>query len=161
MTGIKSMLKILAKVNRVRSLSSVTVKGLRNYRRRISLFIKARHNSWPICETTILTFFPDYWHKVILTGESETYGKYVKQFRRHWLAKLGLAFWDQCLLDPKPVFLVGFRRSKKRSDFLSSAGYSFYASENMDNFGYKLVMLITLRGIPLLYELRPVVERSV
>ncbi|MGD2155502.1 MAG: IS982 family transposase, partial [Anaerolineales bacterium] len=79
----------------------------------------------------------------------------VEQFRRHWLVKMSITLWNQCLLDTKPVPVVGYRRSKKRSDFLGSADYGYCASKKMYYFGYKLVTLTTLHGIPLLYELVP------
>lgn len=47
----------------------------------------------------------------------------VERFRRHCLAKMHFTLWEQCLLDTKPVPVVGYRRSKKQSDFLGSADY--------------------------------------
>jgi hypothetical protein len=80
----------------------------------------------------------------------------VEQFRRYWLFKLNKkTFWEQCLLDTKPVPVVGYRRSKKHSDFLGNADYGYCASKKMSYFGYKLVALTTLNGIPLFYDLVP------
>ena len=75
--------------------------------------------------------------------------------RKHWAIVLGVAFHTQFLLDTKPVPVVGYKRSKRRSDFASSAAYGVCASRNMKYFGYKLVMLSTLDGIPVAYELVP------
>lgn len=41
------------------------------------------------------------------------------------------------------------------SDFTGSADYGWCASRKMNYFGYKLVLLSTLSGIPLLYSLVP------
>jgi hypothetical protein len=79
----------------------------------------------------------------------------VEQFRRYWLVKMKITLWEHCLLDTKPVPVVGYRRSKKCSDFLGSADYGYCASKKMYYFGYKLVTLTTLNGIPLLYDLVP------
>jgi hypothetical protein len=79
----------------------------------------------------------------------------VEQLRRHWLAELNVLLWKQCLLDTKPVPVVGYRRSKKRSDFLGSAEYGYCASKKMYYFGYKLVAVTTFEGLPLFYDLVP------
>jgi hypothetical protein len=50
---------------------------------------------------------------------------------------------------------MGYTRSKKRSDFAGSAAYGYCAARQLHYFGYKLVMLTTLDGIPLLYDLVP------
>ena len=49
--------------------------------------------------------------------------------------------------------VLGYKRSKKRSDFLGSADYGYCASRHLRYFGYKLVMISTVDGIPLCYEL--------
>ena len=46
-------------------------------------------------------------------------------------------------------------RSKRRSDFAGSATYGYCASRDLSYFGYKLVALTTLDGIPVLYDLVP------
>jgi hypothetical protein len=79
----------------------------------------------------------------------------VEQFRRYCIVEANITLFDQCLLDTKPVPVVGYRRSKKHSDFLGSADYGYCASKKMYYFGYKLVTLTTLNGIPLFYELVP------
>jgi hypothetical protein len=79
----------------------------------------------------------------------------VEELRRHWAILLGVTFHSQFLLDTKPVPVVGYKRSKRRSDFAGSAAYGVCASGNMKYFGYKLVMLSTLDGIPVAYELVP------
>lgn len=79
----------------------------------------------------------------------------VEEMRRYWLQDLD--FLNRCdlLLDTKPIPVMGYKRSKKRSDFAGSANYGYCASRNMKYFGYKLVSVCTMDGIPLVYELVP------
>ena len=77
----------------------------------------------------------------------------VERMRRDWLLDTGLGQANVYLLDTKPVPVLGYKRSKKRSDFLGSADYGYCASRHLRYFGYKLVMISTVDGIPLCYEL--------
>jgi hypothetical protein len=79
----------------------------------------------------------------------------VEAMRRYWLKELGLPSQVDSLLDTKPVPVMGYKRSKKRSDFAGSADYGHCASRNMKYYGYKLVSPCTLDGIPIVYELVP------
>jgi hypothetical protein len=79
----------------------------------------------------------------------------VEEVRKHWAVMLGITLHYQFLLDTKPVSVVGYKRSKKHSDFAGSAAYGVCVSRNMKYFGYKLVMLVTLDGIPIGFELVP------
>jgi len=79
----------------------------------------------------------------------------VEEIRRYWLKELGLLTQVDLLWDTKPIPVMGYKRNKKRSDFAGSAGYGFCASRNMKYYGYKLVSLCTLDGIPIVYELVP------
>ena len=79
----------------------------------------------------------------------------VEEMRRYWLRDLGFLNHDELLLDTKPIPVVGYKRSKKRSDFAGSANYGYCASRKMKYFGYKLVAVCTLEGIPVVYELVP------
>jgi hypothetical protein len=79
----------------------------------------------------------------------------VEEMRRYWLRELGLLAQADLLLDTKPIPVLGYKRSKKRSDFAGSADYGYCASRKMKYFGYKLVSLCTLEGIPVVYELVP------
>jgi Transposase DDE domain len=71
----------------------------------------------------------------------------------------GCASWPslprEFLLDTKPIPVVGYKRSKRRSEFRGSADYGYCASRNMHYFGYKLVSITTLNGLPLVYDLVP------
>jgi hypothetical protein len=79
----------------------------------------------------------------------------VEKLRQYWLQRK--AWHDQhCfLLDTKPVPVLSYKRNKQQSDFLGSADYGHCASRNLNYFGYKLVTISTLFGIPICYELVP------
>lgn len=79
----------------------------------------------------------------------------VEELRKHWAVTLAATMQTQFLLDTKPVPVVGYKRSKRHSDFAGSADYGVCVSRNLKYFGYKLVMLTTLDGIPVAYELVP------
>jgi hypothetical protein len=46
------------------------------------------------------------------------------------------------------VPVMGYKRSKKHSDFAGSANYGVCASRNMKYFGYKLVTISTFPSVP-------------
>ncbi len=77
----------------------------------------------------------------------------VEMLRRSWLALLGVADPKRLLVDTKPIPVMGYKRSKSHSDFAGSAAYGHCAARKMNYFGYKLVMLTTLDGLPVLYDL--------
>jgi hypothetical protein len=79
----------------------------------------------------------------------------VEQLRRSWLIQKGWHLGTRYLLDTKPVPVMGYKRSKRHSDFAGSANYGHCASRNLKYFGYKLVTISTLNGIPMVYDLVP------
>jgi hypothetical protein len=79
----------------------------------------------------------------------------VEQLRREWIVQLGVLEETQFLLDTKPVPVVGYKRSKRRSDFAGSASYGYCVSRKLYYFGYKLVTITTLEGLPVICELVP------
>jgi hypothetical protein len=79
----------------------------------------------------------------------------VEELRKRWAIQLGVTLATTYILDTKPVPVVGYKRSKRHSDFAGSAAYGYCASRDMHYFGYKLVTLSTLDGIPVVYELVP------
>jgi hypothetical protein len=79
----------------------------------------------------------------------------VEELRRYWLEELGATRASELLLDTKPVPVMGYKRSKKHSDFAGQASYGVCASRKMKYFGFKLVALTTLDGIPVAFELVP------
>lgn len=79
----------------------------------------------------------------------------VEHLRRFWIVQKGWHLQSDYLLDTKPVPVVGYKRLKRHSDFAGHAEYGRCASRNLKYFGYKLVVLSTLSGIPVVYELVP------
>ena len=79
----------------------------------------------------------------------------VERLRRVWLGQLGVKDPTQLLVDTKPVPVLGYKRRKSHSDFAGSASYGHCAARNLNYFGYKLVMLTTLDGLPVVYDLVP------
>lgn len=79
----------------------------------------------------------------------------VEQLRRDWIQQKGWHLQAQFLLDTKPVPVVGYKRSKQHSDFAGSANYGKCASRKLEYFGYKLVTITSLSGIPIVYDLVP------
>ncbi len=79
----------------------------------------------------------------------------IEQLRRFWLEQLGATLATQLLLDTKPIPVLSYKRNKKQSDFRGQAAYGVCASRNLKYFGFKLVALTTLDGIPVVYELVP------
>ena len=79
----------------------------------------------------------------------------VEELRRYWLAQLGVFSQTHFLLNTKPVPVMGYKRSKKHSEFAGSANYGVCVSRNMKYFGYKLVTISTFDGLPVVYELVP------
>jgi histidinol phosphatase-like enzyme len=68
---------------------------------------------------------------------------------------LGIEQQITYLIDTKPTPVVGYKRSKRRSDFRGSADFGYCVSRKLYYFGYKLVMVTTLDGIPVVYDLVP------
>jgi hypothetical protein len=55
----------------------------------------------------------------------------VEQLRRYWIQQKGWHLQAHNLLDTKPVPVVGYKRSKRNSDFAGSANYDKCASRNL------------------------------
>lgn len=77
----------------------------------------------------------------------------LEALRRYWLQVLGVLQAQYYLLDTKPIPIVGYKRSKASSDFAGDADYGYCSSRKLSYWGYKLVMLTTLDGIPIVYDL--------
>ena len=102
-----------------------------------------------------LPLFPNLVDQSQFNRRARSLRLLVEQLRRHWAALLGLLDQREYLLDTKPVPVVGYKRSKRHSNFAETADYGYCASRNMKYFGYKLVMISTMDGIPVDYELVP------
>jgi hypothetical protein len=79
----------------------------------------------------------------------------LEGLRQEWVQVLGGYDERQLLLDTKPVPVVGQTRSKRRSDFAGDAAYGYCAARQLHYFGYKLISLVTLDGLPVVYDLVP------
>jgi hypothetical protein len=79
----------------------------------------------------------------------------VEQLRRYWIVQKGWNRQTCYLMDTKPVPVLGYKRNKHHSDFLGNADYGVCASRKLKYFGFKLVTVTTMRGIPMVYDLVP------
>lgn len=79
----------------------------------------------------------------------------LNELRKHLAAELGVHLERHFLQDTTPVVAVGYRRDKSHSDFRGSAAYGYCPARRMKYYGYKLVMLTTVEGIPYAFELVP------
>ena len=79
----------------------------------------------------------------------------VERLREQWLSRLGVRAPREFLIDTKPVPVMGYKRTKSHSEFAGQAAYGHCAARNLNYFGYKLVLLSTLDGIPVVYDLVP------
>ena len=102
-----------------------------------------------------LDLFPKLLEQSQFNRRARAIAPLLEEFRQHWLVRLGVTLTCAGLLDTKPVPVIGYRRSKKNSEFQGSAAYGYCASKKMYYFGYKLVAICTLEGLPLLYDLVP------
>lgn len=102
-----------------------------------------------------LALFPQLLDQSQFNRRARSLRLLLEALRRYWLTELGITIEKEFLLDTKPVPVVGYKRSKRHSDFAGSANYGHCASRNMKYYGYKLVILSTLSGIPVVYELVP------
>jgi len=102
-----------------------------------------------------LALFPKLLDQSQFNRRTRAIAPLLEKCRQHWLVHLGVTLGCAGLLDTKPVPVVGYRRNKKHSDFQGSADYGYCASKKMHYFGYKLVVISTLEGLPLLYDLVP------
>ena len=108
-------------------------------------FIRANYGKW----------FPNLLERSQFNRRLRKLGAEIEILRRMWVQQLGSGDEKSFIIDTKPIPVVGYRRSKKHSDFDGSASYGYCAARKMKYFGYKLVVLSTLGGIPVAYELVP------
>jgi len=79
----------------------------------------------------------------------------IEELRRFWIIQKQWHLRSNYLLDTKPVPVLGYKRRKGKSDFAGIANYGHCESRNLDYFGFKLVTISTLNGIPVVYNLVP------
>lgn len=122
-------------------------------------FIRANYGQW----------FPDLLSQSQFNRRLRRLGQMLETLRRNWVQQLVWENANRFLIDTKPIPVMGYRRSKRHSDFQGSADYGYCAARKMSArhaawqaacaiallkyFGYKLVMLCTLKGLPVAYEL--------
>lgn len=102
-----------------------------------------------------LALFPKLLDQSQYNRRARNLARTVEMMRRSWLVELGVGMEDTYIMDTKPLPVVGYKRDKRGSYFLDSAEYGYCASRKMNYFGYKLVMLTTLDGIAVVYDLVP------
>jgi hypothetical protein len=102
-----------------------------------------------------LTLFPRLLDQSQFNRRARGLRLLVEELCRTWLIELGVFNQTGFLLDTKPVPVVGVKRSHRHSNFAGSASYGHCPSRSMKYFGYKLVVITTLSGIPVIYELVP------
>lgn len=100
-----------------------------------------------------LALFPKLVDQSQFNRRARNLRRLVEELRRYWIVQKGWHEQSNFLLDTKPVPVVGYKRNKLHSDFLDSANYGQCASRNLQYFGYKLVTVTTLGGIPIFYDL--------
>ncbi len=106
-------------------------------------FIRANYGEW----------FPNLLERSQFNRRLRKLGDEIETLRRRWVKQLGVEAANSFVIDTKPIPVVGYKRSKRHSDFDGSANYGYCAARKMKYFGYKLVVLSTLGGIPVAYEL--------
>ena len=113
--------------------------------RRFRAFIQANY----------LKLFPRLLSQSQFNRRARYLRRFLDELRKAWAGALGTQFENQFLLDTTPVPVVGYRRDKRHSEFYGSADYGYCAARRMKYYGYKLVMLTGLGGLPHTFELVP------
>ena len=99
--------------------------------------------------------FPDIVDQSQYNRRSRSLRLILNELRSYFADELSVQLASLYVLDTEPVPVVGYKRSKKNSDFLGSAEYGYCASKKMHYWGYKFVMLVTADGVPVAFELVP------
>ena len=105
-------------------------------------FIRANHG-------TLFPLLPDQSQ---FNRRSRNLRHLLEVLRRYWLSELGAFEAKYYLLDTKPIPVVGYKRKKSNSDFAGEADYGYCSSRHLHYWDYKLVMLTTLDGLPIMYD---------
>jgi len=108
-------------------------------------FMEANYSQW----------FPDLLDQSQFNRRLRRLEGKLETLRRSWVMQLGAIEEVNFLIDTKPLPVVGYRRDKRHSDFSGSANYGYCAARKLKYFGYKLVMLSTVAGLPIAYDLVP------
>jgi hypothetical protein len=108
-------------------------------------FIRANYGEW----------FPNLLTQSQFNRRLRKLEQMLETLRKKWVKQLGGENANSFIIDTKPIPVMGYRRSKRHSDFHGSADYGYCAARKMKYFGYKLVMVSTLKGLPVADELVP------
>lgn len=99
--------------------------------------------------------FPDLLSQSQFNRRARGLRLVLEKLRQHWVRQLGGTTQRLLLMDAKPVPVVSYKRDKRHSDFQGSAAYGVCQSRKLHYFGYKLITVSTLEGLPLAFELVP------
>ena len=102
-----------------------------------------------------LKLFPKLVDQSQYNRRSRGLWQVMERLRQAWVRQLGGLEDKQLLLDTKPVPVMGYARSKHHSSFAGRAAYGYCSARKLHYFGYKLVSLITLNGLPIVYDIVP------
>ena len=105
-------------------------------------FIKANYHQW----------FPHLLSQSQFNRRLRKLAPSIEHLRRSWVLKLGVTDAHNFIIDTKPIPVLGYNRNKIKSDFEGSASYGYCATRKMKYFGYKLVIICTLDGVPVAYD---------
>jgi hypothetical protein len=84
------------------------------------LFIRANYGQW----------FPSLLERSQFNRRLRRLEPKLESLRRKWVEQLGGLDADSFIIDTKPIPVVGYRRSKRHSDFHGSADYGYCAAGN-------------------------------
>lgn len=102
-----------------------------------------------------LSLFPHLIDRSQFNRRARSLRLLIEALRCFWLVQLCATLKTEFLLDTKPIPVLSYKRNKDRSEFRGQAAYGVCASRNLKYFGFKLVALTTLDGIPVVYDLVP------
>jgi hypothetical protein len=102
-----------------------------------------------------LTLFPRLLSQSQFNRRARQLRGLLEALRQAWATDLGNQWERHFLLDTTPIITVGYNRDKTNSEFYGSANYGYCAARKLHYYGYKLVMLTTLDGLPYSFELVP------
>lgn len=102
-----------------------------------------------------LELFPNLLDQSQFNRRARNLHLLIEELRRYWIMQKCYHLQSNYLLDTKPVPVLGYKRDKGHSNFAGKADYGCCVSRNLKYYGFKLVMISTLDGIPMVYDLVP------
>ncbi|MGD1921613.1 MAG: hypothetical protein ACFCAD_23605 [Pleurocapsa sp.] len=81
-------------------------------------FIRANYRQW----------FPQLLTQSQFNRRLRKLEQMIETLRRKWVRQLGGENANSFIIDTKPIPVMGYRRSKRHSDFHGSADYGYYAA---------------------------------